>query len=84
MVKRATEGTQRLTPVVLGFVVKKRYVDSSGKEREKEVSRRFTSRSAADVFRSIAEMSCLPVDGQTNVVFYTTEDNGLDDIPEGV
>lgn len=84
MMKRATEKNRATSPVVLGFVVKKSYVDSTGKERQKQISRRFTSRNAADIFRGISEKSYVPIDGHTNVVFYTTEDNGFDDIPANV
>lgn len=86
MTKRATEKNRATTPVVLGFHVEKRYKDFRGKEHSKTVSRLFASRDAADTFRNIAEKSYAPIHGhtETEVVFYTTEVNGLDDISSGV
>ena len=80
MAKRATEKNRATTPVVLGFVVKKRFTNSRGKERSIPVSRRFTSRDVANTFRDVAEKSYTPVDGHTNIEFYTSEDDGFDDI----
>ena len=83
MGKRA-EKNRATTAVTLGWLVKKRYRDAQGKERIKSISKRMISESAAGTFRDIAAKGYTPVEGESQVEFFVTEDLGFDDIRANV
>ena len=93
MVSKRNAGT---TPVTHGWVVKKAWKtehrdpkDHSKRmirEHDKVISKRFYSRDAANIFRSCAENTYkrmpeeISKDGELQVEFFVTEDEGFDDI----
>ena len=79
MGKRAQQ--RAATPVVLGWIVVRKWKTQQGKESSKRVSPRMTSVDSATTFRNIAARSYLPNEDERDVDFVVEGDHGFDDIP---
>jgi hypothetical protein len=76
-------------PVVIGFVVKMQWKEGAEQKertRDKIVSRLFSSRGAADIFKEAAEKNerVNPTPNKRDVKFFVTNDIGVDNLPQGI
>lgn len=92
MSKAASKRARPKTAVTVGWVVKKRFTKNApdrknegrvvSKSFDKTISRRFSSKSAAETFLASTLKYPPPHDAdELNIDYYVSEDGGFDDLP---